>query len=187
MNTLLPSKVPNLSVDFAFIILSVLAAVFLSKSGLLANLFAEFGGYKLLASFVAGLFFTSAFTIAPAAAMFVEILSTEPVLPTALFGAAGAVLGDLILFRFVRDRLSRDIMSLFKEKVRGRARAFLHSRVFHFVMPALGALIIASPLPDELGITLMGAAHLSMKAFIPISFVFNAIGIGAVALLAGFV
>jgi uncharacterized membrane protein YdjX (TVP38/TMEM64 family) len=41
----------------------------------------------------------------------------------------------------------------------------------------LGAIIIASPLPDEMGVGLMGISKLKTSQFILLSFVLNAIGI----------
>jgi hypothetical protein len=41
----------------------------------------------------------------------------------------------------------------------------------------LGALIIASPLPDEFGLALMGISRMRALVLMPISFVMNALGI----------
>ncbi|MCE9644091.1 hypothetical protein K8Q93_02545 [Candidatus Parcubacteria bacterium] len=177
----------NLLVDLLLVAGSGVAAVLIVESGVLETFFASTAGSGLIGSFIAGFFFTSVFTVAPATAVFAEILHTSPLLPTMLIGALGALLGDFILFRFVRDRLAEDILALFKHRKPGRAKAFYRSPIFHWVMPALGALIIASPLPDELGLALLGTARVGTLAFIPISYVFNALGIVLVALVVGVV
>src|SRR3990167_7131268 len=52
---------------------------------------------------------------------------------------------------------------------------------FWWVIPALGAVIIASPLPDELGLIMMGLSHIRTATFIVLSFMMNAAGIFAIA------
>ena len=41
----------------------------------------------------------------------------------------------------------------------------------------LGAAIIASPLPDEIGLSLMGMSKTRVAVLIPVSFAMNALGI----------
>ena len=41
----------------------------------------------------------------------------------------------------------------------------------------IGAIIIASPFPDEIGVSLMGISKMKTYQFILISFLLNAIGI----------
>jgi hypothetical protein len=41
----------------------------------------------------------------------------------------------------------------------------------------IAIIALASPLPDELGVALLGASHLRLRWFIPVAFVANAIGI----------
>ena len=48
----------------------------------------------------------------------------------------------------------------------------------------LGGIIIASPFPDELGISLLGFTKTKTNAFIPVSLVFNFIGILLIGIVA---
>ena len=48
----------------------------------------------------------------------------------------------------------------------------------------LGGIIIASPFPDELGISLLGFSKMKTTAFIPVSLIFNFLGILAIGLIA---
>jgi hypothetical protein len=54
---------------------------------------------------------------------------------------------------------------------------------FGWLAPVVGALVIASPLPDELGITLLGIARLRNWQFVVLSFIFNFAGIFAIVSL----
>ena len=48
---------------------------------------------------------------------------------------------------------------------------------FRWLTLLAGALLIASPLPDELGIALLGFSKVSTRYFAILSFVFNFLGI----------
>ena len=45
------------------------------------------------------------------------------------------------------------------------------------MLPIIGAIIIASPFPDEIGVSLMGLSKLSTPKFIFISYILNSIGL----------
>lgn len=156
---------------------SVLLAWFLISSGAFSYVLADTDAGKIFESFTIGIFFTSAFTIAPAAVFFAKLSQTISPFTVALFGALGAMCGDLILFLFVRDRLAKDIENLFHKKV---VRHFLNS--FHlgfwkWLAPLLGALIIASPLPDEFGISLLGLSRVRIAVLLPVAFAMNFLGV----------
>ncbi|MES3031514.1 MAG: hypothetical protein V4697_03855 [Patescibacteria group bacterium] len=163
--------------DILMILFGVMIAVIFVKTGVLDFLISSLKGYVIIASFVAGIFFTSAFTLAPASIALVSISQYAPTSTIALWGGLGAMCGDLILFFFIRDRFAEDLMKAMKP---AKIKSILHS--FHFgflkwLSPILGALIIASPLPDEFGITLMGISKVRVAILMPIAFVMNVLGI----------
>ena len=171
--------------DLAIIIFSILVAVFLVKTHVLTNILTSTKELELLGSFIAGMFFTSVFTTAPAIVTLGEIAIANSVIQTAFFGAMGAVVGDLIIFRFVRDRLSEDLMELIKHNHSAkRIKAILRIRLLRWLTFLIGGLIIASPLPDELGLTLLGIARMRTRRFLLLSFAFNSLGILLIALAA---
>lgn len=163
--------------DIIIIALGIAVALFLSKIGAIDAMVNALKDYSILACFVAGIFFTSTFTIAPASVAIVHLSREIPLPSLALWGALGAVCGDLILFFFIRDRFTEDLKHTFKPST---VRHVLHS--FHFgflkwLSPILGALIIASPLPDEFGISLLGMSKVKTSVLVPISFTMNFLGI----------
>ncbi len=163
--------------DVIIIALGILVTIVLVKLGLINALVISLGDYSALASFVAGIFFTSTFTIAPASVAIINIASHAPIPVVATWAALGAMLGDLILFFFIRDRFAEDLKSAIGKS---RVKHVLHS--FHFgfmkwLSPVLGAVIIASPLPDELGLSLMGISRVKVAVLIPISYVMNFVGV----------
>lgn len=171
--------------DVMVIIGSCAVAYLLVQTGGLGHVLASMQEWQFLGSFIAGLFFTSVFTTAPAIVTLGEMTLGSSILPVALFGAAGAVAGDLIIFRFIRDKFSEHIVELLKHQHAGkRVRALLKLKLFRWLSFFVGGLIIASPLPDELGISLFGFSKMSMSWFIPLSFFFNFVGIVLIGLLA---
>ena len=176
-------KLPNpLGRDIGTVIISVFVAIFIVESGIMHEILQSTESH-IIGSFIAGIFFTSVFTTALSIVVLGEIAAGNSIFITALFGAAGALVGDLIIFRFVRDRLSEDLMEFIK-KGHPKLRALFYSRAYRRFLPFLGALVIASPLPDELGLVMLGAAHVKTKHFVMISFVFNFLGILAIGLIA---
>ena len=165
--------------------MSVVVAGVLVKTGVISDFLRYSEKLEFLGSFIAGMFFTSIFTTAPAIVTLGEIARENSILPTALFGAIGAVVGDLIIFRFVRDRLSEHIVELVKHQGSGkRIKALFRLRFFRWFTFLLGGLIIASPFPDELGISLLGFSKMRLLWFIPLSWVANFIGILIISLVA---
>ncbi len=167
--------------DVGLIGLSIVAAIFLARSGVLHDLLSSFSEAWLVGAFVAGIFFTSMFTAAPAAAAILLIAQDEGIWLVALIAALGSLLGDFLLFWFARDRLSYYLKELLRNEIRKHhlARIF-HMHVFRWFAFILGGIIIASPLPDELGIAILGFARLGSNLFVPLSFVANFLGLVAI-------
>ena len=57
-------------------------------------------------------------------------------------------------------------------------------KFFRWLTFLVGGLIIASPLPDELGISILGFSKMKVSWFIAISLVFNFIGILLIGVVA---
>ena len=88
--------------------------------------------------------------------------------------------GDVLLFLFIRDTLATDLKEILRTSSYRRFIAHFHGGALRWISPVIGALIIASPLPDELGIGLMGLSRLKSIYMIPISFAMNFLGIIAI-------
>src|SRR3989344_2859172 len=175
----------NLRRDIGIIVLSIIVAILLIKTGAIEEILKRTPNLWFLDSFVAGMFFTSIFTTAPAIVALGEIAqSSQSVLPVALFGGLGALCGDLIIFRFMRDRFGEDIIRLIKNSGNGRLRSIIRLKFFKWLTFFLGALVIASPFPDELGLAMMGFSKTKTSLFILVSFVFNSLGILVIGLVA---
>lgn len=174
----------RLKKDAVLILISIACAVVLTKSGVFERVLHESTNAELFAAFVAGIFFTSIFTTPLAVAAFLSLgMQMDPLL-MALLGGTGAVVGDLILFSFIRHTFQDDVDYLLKIAAHERLFAAVRRRTFRWLLPFVGALVIASPLPDELGIAIMGVSHMRVVTLIAISYVMNSLGIAFIGFLA---
>lgn len=137
-----------------------------------------------MSSFVSGIFFTSIFTTPLSIVSFATIAQSTNITAMALFGACGSVVGDLIIFLFIQDTLSEDIEHVIHAPQYDKITRIFKKRIFRWLTPMVGALIIASPLPDELGLAMMGFSKMKTAVLIPVSFVMNFAGIFLIGLAA---
>jgi len=179
-----PSRHSQLTKNLLIVIGSIFAAILLAKTGVVGIILTQTKEIEILASFLGGFFFTSLFTVAPATVVLAEIAQENSPFLVAALGGLGAVAGDLILFRFLKSHLTDQLVSLFSHPKSERLLKLFHLNIFHWLLVFIGALVIASPLPDELGLMLMGLSEIKPKLLIPLSFVLNSIGILVIGLIA---
>lgn len=177
-------KDSHLLKDFSIILLSIIVAWILIENGAIESFLTSTQQHKILGSFVAGFFFAFAFTTAPAIAVIGEIAQANSIYLIALTGAFGALFGDLIVFFFLKDRLGEDFYYLLKKTRIKRFFSIFRLKHFRWLTPVVGGLLIASPLPDEIGISIMGLAKIKTAPFMLVSLFFNFLGILVIAIVA---
>ncbi len=171
--------------DVALIILSIVFALFLVRSGLLTDLLSSAAGAGIWGPIVAGMFFTTIFTTAPAIAALGTVSLSHGIFYTALFGAMGSMLGDLFLFKFIHKRFAVHINEMLSHgRVWRRFHLLFKRRFFRWITIFIGGAILASPLPDEPAIALLGLSRVPTAYFALLSFVSNFIGILLIGLAA---
>ena len=177
-------KARRLVQDLIIVLASIIIAIVLAQSPFIDTLIERTKGHAVLASLIAGLFFTSAFTTAPAIAVLAKLsLAHDPIL-VSIAGGFGALVGDLIIFAFIKTHLREDVQYLLSKAKSHRIRHILEHRFARWSLAFLGAIIIASPLPDEMGLAMMGMSNIRTSRFIPISLSFNILGILLIAYIA---
>jgi len=174
----------NLTRDLIIVLIGVVLAVALVKTGVVKSLVVSGHDIRFLGNFLAGIFFISVFTAAPAAVVLVELAQTNSAWEVALFGGLGALVGDLIIFKFLKDNLADDLFYLIENTGLRKITAIFKSKFLKWIIPFFGAIIIASPFPDELGLVMMGLSKTKTWIFIPISFILNFLGILSIGLIA---
>jgi uncharacterized membrane protein YdjX (TVP38/TMEM64 family) len=164
--------------NLTIVFFGVVLAVILSRVEGFHTFLLQLGGLGYIGAFIAGIFFVSTFTIATSALVLLVLAETLSPVEIGLVAGLGAVFGDLIIFHLIRDTLSDEIIDIYNQVDKKRhLKHLFHSKYFNWMLPVIGAMIIASPLPDEMGISLMGMSKISLPRFILLSFVLNSIGI----------
>ena len=135
------------------------------------------GNLGYLGAFIAGLLFVSTFTVAMSSIILVTLSQSLPIPLVILVAGMGAVIGDLLIFRFIKDNVADEITPIYNELVnKSHIKKILHTKYFSWTLPVMGTLIIASPLPDELGVSLLGLSQIKLLRFLLISWVSHTVG-----------
>jgi uncharacterized membrane protein YdjX (TVP38/TMEM64 family) len=164
--------------NLTFLVFSLVLAYFVLRNETLHSYLLHLGNLGNIGAFFAGILFVSTFTIATGAVILLILAETLSPVEIGLIAGLGAVVGDFAIFRFVKDDLAREIKQIYSLFDRNHhAMKVLHTRYFSWTLPVVGAIIIASPLPDEIGVSLMGISKLKAYQFLLISFILNSIGI----------
>lgn len=162
--------------NLTLLLISFVLAGILLRSEFVHQFVLGLGTLRYIGIVLAGMFFVSSFTIAPASIVLYVFAQSVPFWLMAILGGFGSMIGDYIMFEFFKDGdLDRELYDLFKNLGGKKLMHILHSRHFHWMLPVIGGLIIISPLPDELGVTIMGISKLSRPKFLCISFILNVI------------
>ncbi len=163
--------------DFLILIGGIVVAILLVKLGAIDTFLAATSGLAILTSFFGGMFFTSVLTIAPASVALAAASNALPSWIVALLGALGAAALDYVLFRFFRYDIERDVEGLLKPALRRRILSLFHFGFLKWMIVFIGASIIASPLPDELGLVFLTISRVKHTYLFPILFVLHFVGI----------
>lgn len=160
---------------------SIVVAFILFFSGYLHAITHTIDGYGYITAFLAGLLFTISFTSAIASLIFVELGNTTSPLLFAVVGGLGAMVSDLLLYRFLKTSLLEEWKLIMVAHISTQRRAQMEritkNRVFIWTVPFIASVLIASPVPDEVGVALFSVINFHPKYFSLISFLANMGGI----------
>ena len=173
-------KYPNLTLLGT----SILVAIALTYFNAFDKVFSSLGDFGYLGAFVAGILFPITFTSPIATFAFFYLGQHYNVLTVTGLGAIGAVLGDLIIFTFIKDGAIAEIEKIREEHmvahpIHGHQKRhealvkLFHSRPFHALALFVGGLLVLLPGPDEFGIAIFASYKLDMKKFVPLSLILN--------------
>lgn len=163
--------------NLTFLFLSLLLALYLFRNETFHSYLLHLGNLGYIGAFIGGVLFVSTFTVATATLILLVLAEGLNPIEIGVIAGAGAVVGDVLIFRFIKDGLTSEVKSLYT-RVKGRhLTKVIHSKYFSWTFPVIGALLIASPLPDEIGISLMGISKMKFYNFLLLSFVLNSVGI----------
>lgn len=163
---------------FILLILTFILAYFIFKESKFLPFHNFLISLNYLGTFLAGIFFTYGFTAAPATALLLILAKEQNIFLASIIAGFGALIGDLIIFKIIRSSFKDEIKKLSKEKIVVKFNRIIPDIVKKYFIPVTAGFIIASPLPDEIGISLLATSRIiSTKRFSLISYLLNTIGI----------
>lgn len=136
----------------------------------------QMGELGYLGALIAGMLFVSTFTIATGAIILMTLAKTLSPVELIIFAAIGAVISDFLIFYFVKDEVEEEIAPIYDKITGSHLKKILHTKYFGWTLPVLGAFVIVSPLPDELGVSLLGMSEIKTGKFLLISSISHTIG-----------
>lgn len=144
-------------------------------------------GLGYAGTFVAGILFAYGFTAAPATAIFLILAQHQNIYFASLIGGVGALVGDLFIFSFIRQSFADEIRRLSSETIVHYFNNKLPGVIKKYTLPVVAGFIIASPLPDEVGVAMLAASKIiSTKIFAIMSYLLNTAGIMAIYFIGNF-
>jgi hypothetical protein len=166
----------HLIIDISIILLVILVSVILVSTDLEQKILTSFKGNEFIAYLIGGIFSVNLITSVPAYTFFVKIVTPDN-FALVLFGLAlGSVIGDLIIFNFIKFRLVDNIIKIFKSNDKVSKLLKTRKQYVRLILVFIGGLFIMSPLPDEVALLIMGFSKIKNIYFIPIAFILNLLG-----------
>jgi hypothetical protein len=157
-------------------LLAIAVFVGLLDSALLTGVFHFIESQHYVGGLIAGCLSASFFTAGPATVLIIDLARQLDPLPLALIVGTGAAVGDLLLLLFFEERIFHELRPLFLRMHPKRLRAGRRPRQRSTAMLLLGTFIITTPLPDEVGIGLLGISHFPKSVLFVICLALNIAG-----------
>ena len=135
-------------------------------------------------TFLAGLLYPYALTSAAGTGILLILAKEQYLLLAGVIAGIGALISDIILFLFVTHSFSDEVQKLSEEKVFRTVNRWIPDSIRVYLLATFAALLIASPLPTEIGVLLMTSIkNISFKKFISIIYVLHASAIFIILLI----
>lgn len=166
-------------INIFILLIGIVAAIVLPR-------YVSLGSFGYPGAFLAGILFVCSFTVAIGIVALAALARELNPVALALVAGAGAVIGNFLIFRFIKDDILDEVEPLFKKFEGNHLKVLLHSKYFRWSLPVVGAILIISPLPDELGISLLDIAGMSSVRFLILTFFLNSFGILLIAFAANY-
>jgi hypothetical protein len=162
---------------------SVLLAYLLYIQGFFDMLPQYLGGHGYLSMLLGGMLVGYGFTAPFGVAIFIGVAKDVHPLLGAIAGGIGAGIADITIFTFVRQSFADELSSLKTSAVISHIQNWLYhesvpERIQQYMAWSVAGLLIASPLPDEIGVAMLsGFTELKTRPFSILCFCLHSVGI----------
>lgn len=173
------------SFQIALLFLGVAIAVALGRSDLVQSIANSGTTGMVAATFIFGAMYSSMLTVAPATVGLFELAAAGvPIWMLALIGGFGATLTDITLFQIIKLGFIDEVIAHLKRHAEGSLSHLFQIPLVKTLVVIVGAVSIATPIPDEIGLAMMGIGQARWSLVAAMGFVFNTLGIACIGLIA---
>jgi hypothetical protein len=160
---------------------SIIISYFIFKNNSIAFFIENLQGYSYIGIFIAGMLLAMGFS-APFAVGFFIVSHPENLILATVIGGIGASISDLLIFKFIRFSFMNEFNELKKtsaiKKIREIFNNSLSIRIRHYFLYVFAGIMIATPLPDEIGVSMLaGLTTIKQKVLAIISFILHFLAI----------
>lgn len=167
------------------LVATTVAAGFLFQDESVQSFFHGLGDLGYVSAFLGGALFAFGFGAPFGVALLATIANDVNILLAGCVGGLGALLSDYLLFKFIRMTFQDEIDKFRDSKAfgifNGLVMKKMPPRLAYYISMGVAGIIIASPLPDEIGVTLLASlTAVKERVFMVVAFSLNTLGILAV-------
>lgn len=163
------------------LIILIISSYYIFRNPQVNSFIASLNSWSYLGVFLAGMLFSFGFTT-PFAIGFFIVLNPENIFLTGIIGGLGAMVTDLLILKFIRFSFMDEFDRLEHTPVIKKFIYLIENNLGHkisvYLMYIFTGVIMASPLPDEIGVIMLsGIKHINALVFSIATFILNTIGI----------
>lgn len=168
--------------NWALIIISILIAYGLLLLPTFKDFILNLGEWSYFGIFISGILFVFTSTVATAVIVFHRFGEIIPPWTIGLIAGLGAVVGDYLIFMFIRKHIAGHTRSLAKKIHKSTWFKVVKVKHVEWVLPLAGVIIVALPFPDEVGMALLGISKIKPHQFVILAFILHTITITLIAM-----
>ncbi len=172
--------------NIILLLIGIVIAIYLAKTGQVDSLAIKLGEWGYFGSFILGIMFSSSLTVGIATVFLFSLGREFNPLIIAILGGLGAMTGDFLFYRFLKDKLYKELETLFSQIdifPKKQLAGLFANEYFAWFIPSIAYIIILSPIPDEVGVGLLSTIEINVKKLLIITFILNTIGIFLIVFL----
>src|SRR3989344_6470177 len=140
------------------LLLAIILSYYLFNRIEVSNFVLDISKDNYFSLFLAGIFLALGFS-APFSIGFFILLQPENLLLTALIGGLGAMTGDMLIFKTIKYSFIKEFKELERKKIIKKIEKIVeknkHVLIRHYLLYIFAGIMIATPLPDEIGVSML--------------------------------
>src|SRR3989338_1447969 len=157
--------------------ISVVFALYLARLEVFHAFLVSLGNWGYVGALISGILFVSTLTVSTGAVILVILAEKISPIELAVIAGFGGMIGDFAILRFFKDGLLSELIPIYNSLGGKYIALLLRSKYFRWLLRVVGAIIIVSPFPDELGVSLMGITKIKNYQFLLLTFTLDTIGV----------